>query len=99
MAPGERYDVYVKLDNPGPWMFHDHMPQYEQNDNIHPGGMMTMVCYQDGWAHASLCDPMRHHELHQGSGAVVDGLTQYFRVAQGAYVDPAYTGLSGQHRH
>jgi len=46
LAPGERYDVYVKMDNPGMWEFHDHTGGHTQNDNIFPGGAMTMLCYQ-----------------------------------------------------
>ena len=45
LAPGERYDVYVKMDNPGLWDFHDHFGSHTQNDNIFPGGAMTMLCY------------------------------------------------------
>lgn len=46
IAPGERYDLYVKLDNPGMWDFHDHIGGHTQNDNIFPGGAMTMLCYE-----------------------------------------------------
>jgi manganese oxidase len=49
IGPAERYDVYVTGNNPGPWMLHDHNALTEANDNIHPGGMMTMLCYEDGW--------------------------------------------------
>jgi hypothetical protein len=45
IGPGERYDVYVKLDNPGLWDLHDHVGGHTQNDNIIPGGAMTMLCY------------------------------------------------------
>ncbi|HEX2021838.1 MAG TPA: multicopper oxidase domain-containing protein [Candidatus Thermoplasmatota archaeon] len=45
LAPGERFDVHVKLDNPGLWDFHDHVGGHTQNDNIFPGGAMTMLCY------------------------------------------------------
>ncbi|HVM44670.1 MAG TPA: multicopper oxidase domain-containing protein, partial [Candidatus Thermoplasmatota archaeon] len=46
LAPGERYDVFVRLDNPGLWDFHDHIGGHTQNDNIFPGGAMTMLCYE-----------------------------------------------------
>lgn len=46
IAPGERYDLYVKLDNPGMWDVHDHIGGHTQNDNIFPGGAMTMLCYE-----------------------------------------------------
>lgn len=45
LAPGERYDLYVKMDNPGMWDLHDHIGGHTQNDNIFPGGAMTMLCY------------------------------------------------------
>ena len=46
ISPGERYDVYVVMDNPGIWDFHDHVGGHTQNDNIFPGGAMTMLCYE-----------------------------------------------------
>lgn len=46
IAPGERYDVYVKLDNPGVWDYHSHTGEQGANDNIFPGGAMTMLCYE-----------------------------------------------------
>lgn len=61
IAPGERYDLYVKLDNPGLWDFHDHVARHTQNDNIFPGGAMTMLCY-DGYEG---CHAGGAHE-HQG---------------------------------
>lgn len=45
LLPGERYDVYVKLDNPGMWDLHDHVGGHTQNDYVFPGGAMTMLCY------------------------------------------------------
>ena len=45
LAPGERYDVFVKMDNPGLWDFHDHVGGHTQNDDIFPGGAMTMLVY------------------------------------------------------
>lgn len=46
IAPGERYDVYAKMDNPGVWDFHDHIGGHTQNDDIFPGGAMTMLVYE-----------------------------------------------------
>jgi FtsP/CotA-like multicopper oxidase with cupredoxin domain len=46
IAPGERYDLYVPMVNPGLWEFHDHIGGHTQNDNIFPGGAMTMLCYE-----------------------------------------------------
>ena len=46
IAPGERYDVYVEATNPGKWPFHTHFPQHVTNDNMYPGGMLTMLIYE-----------------------------------------------------
>lgn len=46
IGPGERYDVLVHGDNPGVWEFHCHMAGHTSNDNIWPGGMMTMLAYE-----------------------------------------------------
>ena len=46
IGPGERYDLYLKADNPGVWDFHSHIGGQTQNDNIFPGGAMTMLCYE-----------------------------------------------------
>lgn len=48
IAPGERYDYVMKMDNPGIWMIHDQMGQYTVNDNVHPGGMVSCFAY-DGF--------------------------------------------------
>lgn len=52
IGPGERYDVYVKATNPGVWDFHDHggsweLGSYAANDHAFPGGMSTMLVYED----------------------------------------------------
>jgi manganese oxidase len=47
IGPGERYDAYLLGDNPGVWDFHDHNPRKTQNDRIWPGGMMTMLVYEE----------------------------------------------------
>ena len=46
IGPSERYDVYARMDNPGLWDFHSHIGGQTQNDNIFPGGAMTMLCYE-----------------------------------------------------
>lgn len=71
IAPGERYDAYVLLDNPGPWMIHDHMPLNEYNDYISPGGMMTALCYEDGWESAQKC--REGHVAMHGGGEYTSG--------------------------
>lgn len=47
VAPGERYDVYARMDNAGVWDFHSHTGSQTTNDDIFPGGAMTMLCYED----------------------------------------------------
>ena len=52
IGPGERYDVYVKGNNPGIWDFHDHGGMWElgtfsANEHAFPGGMSTMLVYED----------------------------------------------------
>ena len=46
IGPGERYDLLLQGDNPGVWEFHCHMASHTSNDNIWPGGMMTMLVYE-----------------------------------------------------
>ncbi|MGB1586141.1 MAG: multicopper oxidase family protein [Thermoplasmatota archaeon] len=46
IMPGERYDVLVTADNPGFWVFHDHVGLSVMNDSQAPGGMFTMIGYQ-----------------------------------------------------
>ncbi|HWG91211.1 MAG TPA: multicopper oxidase family protein [Candidatus Thermoplasmatota archaeon] len=62
IGPSERYDVYVKLNNPGPWDFHDHAATHTQNDNIFPGGAMMMFVYE-GFEDLA----MGHGHAHGGS--------------------------------
>jgi manganese oxidase len=52
IGPGERYDLYVQGTNPGLWDFHDHggaweLGAYAANDHAFPGGMNTMLVYDD----------------------------------------------------
>lgn len=44
IGPGERYDIRIDGVNPGVWLFHDH-GEASVNDHISPGGMMTMLVY------------------------------------------------------
>ncbi len=43
VAPGERYEILLNLNQPGRFMFHDHIEQNTTNDGAYPGGMMTMI--------------------------------------------------------
>lgn len=95
IVPGERYDVYVKLDNPGPWMLHDHMAQYEQNDNINPGGISTMLCYTSGWSQAQTCKADMHHMEGKPTlyaGDIIEDMTTYHRWESGLAANPAFRG-------
>lgn len=46
MAPGERYDVIVRMNNPGIWMTHDHIDHHTTNDGREHGGSMLVVEYE-----------------------------------------------------
>jgi FtsP/CotA-like multicopper oxidase with cupredoxin domain len=45
IGPGERYDAIVMADNPGIWMFHDHIDPHVTNNGKFAGGAMTIVSY------------------------------------------------------
>jgi FtsP/CotA-like multicopper oxidase with cupredoxin domain len=45
VGPGERYDAIVKMDNPGLFVFHDHVDSHMTNSGKYPGGPMTVVEY------------------------------------------------------
>ncbi len=47
LGPAERYDVVMAMDNPGPWMMHTHVSSHETNCGKSPGGMHTMLVYED----------------------------------------------------
>ncbi len=42
---GERYDVIMKMDNPGLFIFHDHIDSHVSNAGISPGGPLTIIEY------------------------------------------------------
>lgn len=43
LAPGERYDILLKLDQVGRYMLHDHFEHYTTNDGAANGGMVTLI--------------------------------------------------------
>jgi manganese oxidase len=43
IAPGERYDLLVTLDQLGSYPFHSHVLLDNMNDGVYPGGIHTMV--------------------------------------------------------
>jgi len=47
VAPGGTYDIMVYGDNPGYWTFHDHATTRVTNNGIYPGGMLTVLEYED----------------------------------------------------
>ncbi|MDH5544932.1 MAG: multicopper oxidase domain-containing protein [Gammaproteobacteria bacterium] len=47
VEPGGTYDVIVFGDNPGFWTWHDHTTTHVRNNGIYPGGMLTMLVYED----------------------------------------------------
>jgi len=47
VAPGKTFDIIVFGDNPGFWDFHDHNELHTMNNGVYPGGMMTMLEYED----------------------------------------------------
>jgi len=49
--PGTTTDIVIQGTNPGMWHFHDHSDLSSTNNGIFPGGMMTMLMYEDSAAH------------------------------------------------
>jgi FtsP/CotA-like multicopper oxidase with cupredoxin domain len=45
--PGATSDIIIQGSNPGMWHFHDHSDLASTNNGIFPGGMMTMLMYED----------------------------------------------------
>lgn len=45
--PGTTSDIIIEGTNPGSWHFHDHSDISTTNNGIFPGGMMTMLMYED----------------------------------------------------
>lgn len=46
LAPGERIDVIVEMNNPGIWMTHDHIEHHTTNNGKEHGGSMLVVEYE-----------------------------------------------------
>ncbi len=45
--PGTTSDIIIQGFNPGHWHFHDHSDLSTTNNGFFPGGMMTMLMYED----------------------------------------------------
>ncbi|MFQ5469846.1 MAG: multicopper oxidase domain-containing protein [Gammaproteobacteria bacterium] len=52
-GPGERYDAIIEMDNPGRFIFHDHIDRHVTNNGKFPGGPITIIEYDgipmDDW--------------------------------------------------
>lgn len=46
LSPGERYDVIVKMNNPGRWIAHDHIEHHTSNNGKAPGGSVLVIEYE-----------------------------------------------------
>lgn len=51
VSPGNTTDIIIQGTNPGMWHFHDHSDIATTNNGVFPGGMMTMLMYEDAAAH------------------------------------------------
>ncbi|HWH08355.1 MAG TPA: multicopper oxidase family protein [Candidatus Thermoplasmatota archaeon] len=80
LGPSERYDLYLKADNPGMWDLHDHFGDHTQNDGIFPGGAMTMLCYASVEG-CSTGSGGHHHARHRRSGDLVNA--HWMEMARG----------------
>jgi FtsP/CotA-like multicopper oxidase with cupredoxin domain len=49
--PGTTSDIIIQGTNPGMWHFHDHSDIASTNNGQFPGGMMTMLMYEDATEH------------------------------------------------
>jgi len=45
VGPGERYDVIMEMNNPGRFIFHDHVDSHVTNAGKYPGGPITVIEY------------------------------------------------------
>ena len=52
-GPGERYDVFMDMNNSGRFIFHDHIDRHVVNGDKFPGGAITVIEYEgnpdDDW--------------------------------------------------
>ncbi len=46
LSPGERYDVIMRMDNPGRWIAHDHIEHHTSNNGKAPGGSVLVIEYE-----------------------------------------------------
>ena len=62
ISPAQRVDIVFKANNPGRWMLHCHIPPHATNDGVYPGGMMSMVEYENN-PYLKFLPPMEGHGM------------------------------------
>jgi len=97
VAPGERYDLLVTLDQLGSYPFHSHVLLDNMNDGAYPGGIHTMVTVLEPGAaldvghHGHGVQPHAHggaHDVGAPSGAsfeAADGAAETEAVVRMVY--------------
>lgn len=43
---GETWDIVIRADNPGTWVFHCHELHHTENDGVEPGGLIQPIVYE-----------------------------------------------------
>lgn len=85
LAPGERYDVIVEMNNPGRWMTHDHIEHHTTNNGKEHGGSMLVVEYEeiehDDWYHGQ-------HGEYDADFYMIESMQQ----GPGLYDQPGHRG-------
>ena len=79
IGPGERYDVFVKMDNPGLWMMHDQNGLTNTNDNVAPGGMMACMAY-DGFHGVDAFAMMRSLDCNHEAVRILEEMGQHHHM-------------------
>jgi FtsP/CotA-like multicopper oxidase with cupredoxin domain len=46
VSPGETFDVVVRADNPGIWVWHCHELHHTENKGVEPGGLIQVLAYE-----------------------------------------------------
>ena len=47
VGPGKTADIIIEGYNPGYWTLHDHDTSRVTNHGMYPGGMLTMLVYEE----------------------------------------------------
>jgi FtsP/CotA-like multicopper oxidase with cupredoxin domain len=47
VGPGQTVDIIIEGYNPGYWTFHDHDTSRVTNNGMYPGGMLTLLVYEE----------------------------------------------------